>query len=55
MDPNLIAARQHVALAQEALDAARLLHQHGMARSSIDRACYAAFHAASALLASVGV
>jgi len=55
MDPNLSAARQHVSLAQEALDAARLLRDSGLTRSSIDRAYYAAFHGASALLASVGI
>lgn len=55
MDANLSAARQHVALAQEALAAARLLKDSGLVRSSIDRAYYAAFHGASALLASVGV
>jgi hypothetical protein len=55
MDPNLSAARQHLALAREALNAARLLRDSGLPRSSIDRAYYAAFHAASALLASVGI
>jgi hypothetical protein len=55
MDANLTAAQQHVSLAREALAAARLLVDSDMARSSIDRAYYAAFHAASALLASIGI
>jgi hypothetical protein len=55
MDANLSAARQHISLAREALDAARLLRDSALTRSSIDRAYYAAFHAASALLAAVGV
>lgn len=55
MDENLIAARQHAELSREALEAARLLLDHGLHRSSIDRSYYAAFHAASALLASRGI
>lgn len=55
MDENLTAARQHIELSREALDAARLLLAHGLNRSSIDRSYYAAFHAASALLASRGI
>ncbi len=55
MDENLTAARQHADLAREALRAAELLLEHGLSRSSIDRSFYAAFHAASALLASRGI
>lgn len=55
MDENLTAARQHAELSREALQAARLLLEHGLYRSSIDRSYYAAFHAASALLASRGI
>jgi uncharacterized protein (UPF0332 family) len=55
MDANLTAARQHAELSREALDAARLLLAHSLYRSSIDRSYYAAFHAASALLASHGI
>jgi hypothetical protein len=55
MDANLSAAAQHVGLAREALAAARLLRDAGLPRSTVDRAYYAAFHAAAALLASVGV
>lgn len=55
MDANLSAAQEHAALAQEALQAAELLHAHALYRSSIDRSDYAAFHAASALLASRGI
>lgn len=55
MDANLSAALEHRALAQEALQAAELLHTHGLYRSSIDRSHSAAFHAASALLASRGI
>ena len=55
MDENLAAAGQQAELAREALVAAELLVQHGLVRSSIDRSYYAAFHAASALLASRGI
>jgi uncharacterized protein (UPF0332 family) len=55
MDENLTAARIHADQAREALRAAELLAQHGLARSSVERSYYAAFHAASALLASRGL
>lgn len=55
MDDNRIAAQQHAELAQEALKAAELLLEHQLARSSIDRSYYAAFHAASPLLAGKGI
>jgi uncharacterized protein (UPF0332 family) len=55
MDENLTAAGQQRELAREALRAAELLAGAGLARSSIDRSYYAAFHAASALLASRGI
>lgn len=55
MDENLAAARQQAELAGEALRAAELLAEAGLVRSSIDRSYYAAFHAASALLASRGI
>lgn len=55
MDANLSAAQEHRALAEEALQAAELLHAHGLYRSSIDRSHSAAFHAASAGLASRGI
>lgn len=55
MDENLTAARQHGELSREALEAARLLLEHGLHRSSIERSDHAAFHAASALLASLGI
>jgi uncharacterized protein (UPF0332 family) len=55
MDENLSAAAQHAAMAREALYAAELLLDGKLARSSVDRSYYAAFHAASALLASRGI
>jgi uncharacterized protein (UPF0332 family) len=55
MDANLAAAHLQAELAREALKAAELLVANGLARSSIDRSYYAAFHAASALLASRGI
>ena len=55
MDANLAAAHLQAELAREALQAAELLVANGLARSSIDRSYYAAFHAASALLASRGI
>ncbi len=42
-------------MSQEALRAAELLAGNGLYRSSIDRSYYAAFHAASALLAANGI
>ncbi len=55
MDQDLTAARIHADQAREALRAAELLADHGLARSSVERSYYAAFHAASALLASRGI
>jgi len=55
MDENLSAAAIHTDQANEALKAAELLADAGLARSSIERSYYAAFHAASALLASRGI
>ena len=55
MDENLTAARIRFDQAREAIRAAELLAANGLARSSIERSYYAAFHAASALLASRGI
>jgi uncharacterized protein (UPF0332 family) len=55
MDENLAAARVQAKLDREALKAAEPLAQNELPRSSIDRCYYAAFHAASALLASRGI
>ena len=55
MDENLTAAWIHADQAREALRAAELLADHGLARSSVERSYYGAFHAASALLASRGL
>jgi uncharacterized protein (UPF0332 family) len=55
MDQNLTAASIHADQAREALRAAELLADHELARSSVERSYYAAFHAASALLASRGL
>ena len=55
MDENLTAARIHLDQAREAIRAAELLADNGLARSSIERSYYAAFHAASAVLASHGI
>ena len=55
MDENLTAAQIRLDQAREAIQAAKLLADNGLARSSIERSYYAAFHAASALLASRGI
>ena len=55
MDENLTAARIHADQAREALLAAELLAENGLTRSSVERSYYAAFHGASALLASRGI
>ena len=55
MDENLTAAQIRLDQAREAIQAAELLADNGLARSSIERSYYAAFHAASALLASRGI
>ncbi|MEW5848981.1 MAG: HEPN domain-containing protein [Myxococcota bacterium] len=47
-------ATQELAKAEQMLGAARVLMQAGYADSAVSRACYAVFHAACALLASVG-
>lgn len=55
MDENLTAAKIRLDQAREAIRAAEILADNGLARSSIERSYYAAFHAASALLASRGI
>jgi uncharacterized protein (UPF0332 family) len=55
MDENLTAAQIRLDQAREAIWAAELLADNGLAHSSIERSYYAAFHAASALLASRGI
>jgi uncharacterized protein (UPF0332 family) len=55
MDENLTAAQIRLGQAREAMRAAELLADNGLARSSIERSHYAAFHAASALLPSRGI
>lgn len=48
-------AAERLRLARETLAAARSLAAHGFHRDAVNRAYYAAFHAASALLATVGL
>jgi uncharacterized protein (UPF0332 family) len=47
-------ARAELSLAEETLEAARVLARAGMHRHAVGRAYYAIFHAACALLASIG-
>lgn len=47
-------AAQELALARETLEAARVLAAAGLHRHAVGRAYYAVFHAACALLATIG-
>lgn len=47
-------APEQIALARETLEAARVLRAAGLHRHAVGRSYYAVFHAACALLASIG-
>jgi uncharacterized protein (UPF0332 family) len=53
-DVPAASAEAELALAKQTLEAARLLAREGFHRDAVTRAYYAVFHAACALLASIG-